>query len=80
MTFEDFTLADLGGSVTIALRQQTVEGGDDVVGFFDAITVTGEEGVGILGDYDGSGVLDAADLDLQAIAIKDWPIIRPSTT
>ena len=54
VTFEDFTLAELGNSVTIALRQQTVDGGDNVIGFFDAILVTGEDG-GLLGDYDESG-------------------------
>ena len=43
-SFPDFTLADLGGSVTIAFRQLKCEGGDQVMGFFDKITVTGEAG------------------------------------
>ena len=35
----------------------------------DNIQITGTGDVGILGDYDSSGELDAADLDLQAQAI-----------
>ena len=63
VSFPDFTLADLGGSVTIALRQLIVEGGDNVLGDFDRITVTGEAGGVIPGDFDGNGVLDSADID-----------------
>lgn len=43
-SFDDFTLADLGASLTIALRQLTVEDGDNVAGFFDNILVTSVAG------------------------------------
>ena len=64
-TFDTFTLSDLGDSITLALRHQTTMGYDEVIGWFDSIAVTGQVG-GIPGDYDESGTLDAADLDLQA--------------
>ena len=41
--FDNFTFADLGSVLTIALRQEAVQGGDPVMGFFDRITVTTEE-------------------------------------
>ncbi len=59
----DFTLADLGPSVTIALRQLAVENGDNVAGFFDNILVTTSGAVVLAGDFDGNGVLDAADIN-----------------
>ena len=34
-----------------------------MVGFFDKITVTGEAGGVVPGDFDGNGVLDSADID-----------------
>lgn len=43
-SFNNFTLADLGSSVTIALRQLTVEDGDNVAGLFDDILVTSAGG------------------------------------
>jgi hypothetical protein len=39
-SFSNFTLADLGDSVTLALRQRTVAGADPVVGQFDSVKVS----------------------------------------
>lgn len=61
--FSDFTLADLGPSVTIALRQLAVDGGDSVAGFFDEVRVTTTGGAGLLGDFDGNGVLGTEDIN-----------------
>jgi hypothetical protein len=61
-TIDDFTLADLGDSMKVALRQLTVDGGDNVTGFFDYILVT-TSGAGLPGDFNGNGVLDTADID-----------------
>jgi hypothetical protein len=67
-TVDDFTLADLGSSVTIALRQLAIDGGDNVAGFFDYVYVT-TSGVSVVpGDFDGNGILDALDIDALTAA------------
>jgi hypothetical protein len=69
-SFDNFTLADLGPAVTIALRQLAVDGGDDAIGFFDSILVTGVRGVVLPGDFSGNGILDAADIDLLSTEVR----------
>lgn len=62
-TFDGFTLADFGTSITIALRQQALEGGDSAMGFFDNILVTSSGSVSLPGDFDGDGTLAANDIN-----------------
>jgi hypothetical protein len=62
-SFDDFTLADLGSSLTLALRQLAVEGGDNVAGFFDSILVSTSGAAGLIGDFNQNGVLDGPDID-----------------
>jgi hypothetical protein len=63
--FDNFTFADLGSELTIALRQEAVQGGDPVMGFFDSITVTteGSEVVDGLGDVNLDGDVNGLDVD-----------------
>jgi hypothetical protein len=60
----NFTFADLGSELTIALRQEAVQDGDPVMGFFDSITVTTEESRGsLLGDVNLDGEVNGLDVD-----------------
>ena len=62
--FDNFTFADLGSELTIALRQEAVGGGDPVLGFFDSVTVTTEDSGGfLLGDVNGDGEVNGLDVD-----------------
>ena len=50
--------------MTIALRQEAVQDGDPVMGFFDSITVTTEESGGfLLGDVNLDGEVNGLDVD-----------------
>jgi hypothetical protein len=69
-TIDDVTIADLGTSVTIALRQLAVDGGDTVMGFFDRVAVTSSgTPVTVLQAGDADQDLDFDQLDLVQVQI-----------
>ena len=72
-SFDGVAIADLGNSVTLALRQLAVEDGDNVAGFFDNILVTssGAAATGLqAGDADQDFDFDQVDLVQVQVAAK----------
>ena len=62
-----FSISDLGSEFDVALRQDTIDGGNPAHGWFDSILVTTDpnfEPPGLGGDYNGDNMVDAADYTL----------------
>ena len=62
-------LQNPAGAKSMVVKFGLFDAGNDWWWAIDNIQITGTGNVGILGDYDKKGTLDAADLDLQAGAI-----------
>ena len=63
--------------MTIALRQEAVQDGDPVMGFFDSITVTTEESGGfLLGDVNLDGEVNGLDVDPFVDVLLNGPYQR----
>jgi hypothetical protein len=70
VSFDDVNLATLGDSVRIALRQQSVDGGDDAIGLFDSVYAAVTRDDTMPGDFNGDGVLTALDIDQLSAAVR----------